>query len=257
MSSALISSRSSVASRLVSAGALVAVCVLGALGSLAACGGSTTSGVNDGDAGGLGSGTGNGNGSGNGSGSGSGTGSSGGSSDASSGGADGAFDGGRVTHVPAVHRATAVACSHDRGPGTADPQIMGAQCSTDAECTAGADGRCLVTTVAAHLNYCSYDTCFTDADCGGKVCTCRESPSDANTCEAGNCKLDSDCGAGGYCSPSADPDKTNFGTTGWWCHTATDACTDDTDCDSSKHEKCVYDPTLTHWTCSSQAFLPP
>ena len=121
----------------------------------------------------------------------------------------------------------------------------------------GADGRCLTTKVAARLNYCSYDTCFTDADCGGKVCTCRESPSDANSCQAGNCKLDADCGPGGYCSPSADPDKTNFGTTGWWCHTAADACIDDTDCNSSKHEKCVYDPMLTHWTCSNQAFLPP
>jgi hypothetical protein len=227
------------------------------LGSLAACGGSTISGVSDADGGGTGTGSGTGSGSGKGNGSGGGTGSSGGSTDASTG-EGGSTDGGKkvFTHVPAIHRATAVACSHDRGPGDFDPQIMNASCESDAECTMGTNGRCLTTKVAARLNYCSYDTCFTDADCGGTVCTCREFPNDANRCQSGNCKVDADCGAGGYCSPSADPDKTNFGTTGWWCHTATDACADDTDC-TGNGEKCVYDPTLSHWTCSSKAFLPP
>ncbi|MEA2751273.1 MAG: hypothetical protein QOI41_5416, partial [Myxococcales bacterium] len=125
------------------------------------------------------------------------------------------------------------------------------------DCTTGTNGRCLKTKVAARNNYCSYDTCFTDAECGGQVCTCRELPNDANRCQAGNCKVDADCGAGGYCSPSADPDKTNFGTTGWWCHTASDECSDDTDCKGANPAKCVYDPTLTHWTCSSMLFLPP
>lgn len=237
--------------RLSFAGLLSSFAVVCGMGVVAACGGSTASGVNDADSGTLGNGNGNGNGNGGGS--------SGGSADASSGGVDGALvDGGKkvLGHAPAVHRATAAACSHDRGPGDFDTMIMSAQCSSDAECTAGADGRCLSTKVAARNNYCSYDTCFTDADCGGKVCTCREFPNDANRCDSGNCKVDADCGAGGYCSPSADPDRTNFGSTGWWCHTATDTCTDATDC-TGAGEKCVYDPALSHFTCSSKAFLPP
>ena len=246
--------------RLSLAGLFSSLVVLCGVGAVAACGGSTTSGVGDADAGTLGNGNGNGNsgGNGNGGGSGSGNGSSGGSTDASSGGVDGATDGGKkgLTHAPAIHRATAAACSHDRGPGDFDTMIMSAQCSSDAECTMGTNGRCLTTKVAARNNYCSYDTCFTDAECGGMVCTCREFPNDANRCEPGNCKVDADCGVGGYCSPSADPDKTNFGTTGWWCHTASDTCADETDC-TGNGEKCVYDPTLSHWTCSSKAFLPP
>ena len=226
----------------------VALAALCGLGSLAACGGSTGSSPNDADAA-----TGGGGGGGGGAGGG-----EGGTSDGSSG-SDGAADSGKViTHAPAVHRATAAACSHDRGPGDFDTQLMNAQCQADADCTMGTNGRCLRTKVAARNNYCSYDTCFADADCGGaKVCTCREFPNDDNRCQAGNCKLDADCGAGGYCSPSADPGATNFGTTGWWCHTAKDECADDTDCNSMKREKCVYDPMITHWSCSSQAFLPP
>ena len=73
------------------------------------------------------------------------------------------------------------------------------------------------------------------------------------------CKSDAECAGGGYCSPSVDPDKTNYGITGWWCHTAADSCIDDADCatDGGPVAKCAYDPGNTHWSCSSQEFLPP
>jgi hypothetical protein len=130
--------------------ALAAVCGLGAL---AACGGSTSSSPNDADAA-----TGTGGGGGGGSGGG-----EGGSADGSTSGDGGTSDGGKqVTHAPVIHRATAAACSHDRGPGDFDTQNMNAQCGSDAECTMGTNGRCLATKVAARTNYCSYDTCFTD-----------------------------------------------------------------------------------------------
>ncbi len=224
---------------------LIALC---GLGPLAACGGGTASGVHDTDGGGTGNGS-----------SGS-SGTSGGTGDGGTGGSDASkSDGGKtITHAPAIHRATAAACSHDRGPGDFDTQNMNAMCASDAECTSGDNGRCLATKVAARTNYCSYDACFTDADCGNsKVCTCREFASDANRCDPGNCKVDADCGAGGYCSPSADPDKTNFGSTGWWCHTKLDECVDDTDCVAQSGAKCVYDPAVSHFTCSSKMFLPP
>lgn len=225
---------------------LVAVGVLGSV----ACGGSAASIGNE-------NGNGNGNGQGN----------DGGGFDSALGvgddggttGNDAGSDAKSVTRIPTNHRASATPCSHDRGVGTADPQIMNPDCAKDADCTTGTNGRCLVTTVAAHLNYCSYDTCFADTDCGGiKVCTCREFPSDANRCAPGNCKVDADCGPKGYCSPSVDFDKTNFGVTGYWCHTAADECANDSDCtDSNGHGKCAYNTQSATWKCSSALFLPP
>lgn len=218
--------------------------------ALVACGGSTVSGIDTGADAGTGTGTG--------------TGSESGSStkrstdDATNDGGSSTDASKTIAREPLNHRATAVACSHVRGPGDAQP-IMGAMCHADADCTAGTNGRCLATKVAARTNSCSYDTCFVDADCGGKVCTCRESANDANRCEPGNCKLDADCGTGGYCSPSVDFDKTNFGFTGWWCHTKSDACVDDRDCPAMKkpNGKCAYDPKTSHWACSDALFLPP
>jgi hypothetical protein len=116
----------------------------------------------------------------------------------------------------------------------------------------------MVTVVAARLNYCSYDGCFTDAECGGKACTCRETPTDANRCGDGDCKVDADCGPGGYCSPSVAFDKINFGIAGYYCHTASDACVDDADCGgSSASAKCAYNPASARWACSTGMFLPP
>jgi hypothetical protein len=166
-----------------------------------------------------------------------------------------------LLHAPATHRPTALECSHSRGAGDFDPTLAFAACHSDAECISGTNGRCLSSKGGAQTNTCSYDSCFTDAECGGstKVCTCRESGSAANRCAGGNCTIDADCGAGGYCSPSVDPDKTNYGLTGWWCHTAADSCADDTDCTSATNTnaKCTFDPKTAHWACSSTLFLPP
>src|SRR5437764_808213 len=75
------------------------------------------------------------------------------------------------------------------------------------------------------------DECLAATACSGaEVCRCREAASDANACVMGNCVVDSDCGAGGYCSPSRAFDRINFGVAGYWCHTASDECVDDVDC---------------------------
>ncbi|MDB4933488.1 MAG: hypothetical protein JWP87_460 [Labilithrix sp.] len=166
-----------------------------------------------------------------------------------------------TTHAPAVHRPAPVSCTHTRGAGDFDVTLQFAACKSDAECINGDNGRCLSSKGGAQTNTCSYDTCFDDSACSGKVCTCRESPASnaANRCSAGNCTIDANCGAGGYCSPSVDPDKTNYGITGWWCHTRKDTCADDADCTSSTNTnaKCAYDPSSAHWACSSTLFLPP
>ena len=76
---------------------------------------------------------------------------------------------------------------------------------------------------------------------------------------AGNCTVDADCGPGGYCSPSVDFDKTNFGVTGYFCHTASDGCKNDSECltNSTPNAKCAYDKTSATWKCSAAQFLPP
>jgi hypothetical protein len=116
---------------------------------------------------------------------------------------------------PAHHRAASVDCPADRGPIAAtpacdvatDPTCPEADCVTDADCTAGTNGRC------SHLHrgpasirlFCTYDECARNDDCPSGACLCRESSesSAANECfDAGDCRLDSDCGPGGFCSPS-------------------------------------------------------
>lgn len=161
--------------------------------------------------------------------------------------------------IPALHRPTPVECSHSRGRGTADPNMVGGPCVVDADCTEGDNGRCMVSVVGAHVNACSYDKCFTDAACGGKACICRESASLPNSCAEGNCTVDADCGVGRFCSPSVSFQATNFGVTGYWCHEASDACVDDADCQKQGSDAgvCAYDPKTTHWACSHEAFLPP
>jgi hypothetical protein len=80
----------------------------------------------------------------------------------------------------------------------------------------------------------------------GRVpCSCRASASDgnANVClTLSNCEVDSDCGSGGYCSPSFASCQQ-----GYFCHTASDTCTDDGDCRSG--EFCVFNMTAGHWLC--------
>ncbi|MCA9605859.1 MAG: hypothetical protein KC619_09715 [Myxococcales bacterium] len=173
----------------------------------------------------------------------------------------GGADGGGA-HEPAMHRSAAVECSHDRGPGTADPGIPDGPCTTDADCAddPANNPRCLASTLGARSNYCSSDACFVDGDCpGGRVCHCREQPSDPNDCTPdGNCVVDADCGEGGWCSPSRGHDRINVGVFGYFCHTPDDECIDDADCGSSPAEaRCVWFPDRSHWACSSEMFLPP
>ncbi len=117
--------------------------------------------------------------------------------------------------VPAVHRPfEGPACPKERAPGTygqlcmIDGGVKGTQCVRDSDCTQGINGRCLASPppISPCGGFCSYDECFSDADCGGNVpCGCRSSASDsaANRClPTSTCRLDADCGPGVYCSPS-------------------------------------------------------
>ena len=170
------------------------------------------------------------------------------------------------TRVPADHRAVeGPPCPSDRAPGggiparclfDGGPSNLG-NCRQDSDCTAGVNGRCFEHGDCYMM--CSYDQCFQDSDCPGKVpCSCRDSASSAanNWCMVDSkCRVDDDCGPCGYCSPSqlsgcvrmcTVPCDTGThcyaGTTevpcscsrscgaGYFCHTADDTCTNDREC---------------------------
>jgi hypothetical protein len=159
--------------------------------------------------------------------------------------------------VPADHRAAAAACPSDRPAG--DATAPGGKCTKDADCTSGKNGRCLAPRPPDLVeNTCSYDDCFTDADCGSGVCACRSATHHgANTCFHANCRTDADC-AGRGCSPSAvatDPSCQSglaIGSFGYFCHTASDECIDDGDCGGSGPSGpkiCIFDADVAHWRC--------
>jgi hypothetical protein len=160
--------------------------------------------------------------------------------------------------VPLVHRATAPTCPSDRPAAGCSLQGPIAQCHADADCTAGTNGRCSGN-VHDGCN-CTYDTCFSDADCpSGTLCACRNvahADQGANVCLRSNCRTDADCGPGGYCSPSFDAGcGAYFGVTGWWCHTAADTCTKDSDCAAQDLGQgdgnfCGFFPQVGHWQCA-------
>ena len=67
------------------------------------------------------------------------------SSGGASGGGGASGAGGFILRPPSLHRSSADACSHDRGPGDFDPfnpSDGGSSCTKDADCTAGENGRC-------------------------------------------------------------------------------------------------------------------
>ncbi len=165
------------------------------------------------------------------------------------------------TRVPQVHRAQASACSSARGSGDQFTPRSGDECTSDATCTTGSNGRCLF---LAGNGHCSYDACTSDTDCtGGAVCDCRPSGTSnrPNICLGGDCRVDTDCGATGYCSRSEIPGAIpvwegngapGFSTvfsTGYFCHTANDCCIDKVDCapNGTHYDYCLF--AKDRWMC--------
>ena len=160
--------------------------------------------------------------------------------------------------APKVHRATAVSCPTTRDPGHVELADSAAnKCTTDAECTAGKNGRCWGGLQPAS---CSYDECVVDADCGRAVCDCRNVGARGmpNKCFRGTCRTDADCDGGkGYCSPSATNLESGcvgpaLGAYGYFCHVAADECVDDEDC-GTPIKQCLFDADVVHWRCTQVA----
>ncbi len=164
--------------------------------------------------------------------------------------------------VPLKHRATATACPTARGSmnGTwGDAGNLG-DCSSDSDCTAGTNGRCIPGFGGAFHLQCSYDECSNDTMCPGTVCVCRAdaTSSNPNVCgsSASNCRVDADCGPSGFCSPTESSNQFCYGEAlTYACHTPADECVDDSDCGADG--SCNYDPSAAHWKCGSLCLPPP
>lgn len=140
-------------------------------------------------------------------------------------------------------------CVRERASAPLDPAATPVECRSDAECTAGANGRCLrVSNHGPHgpsyeATACSYDACFEDADCEGRqICVCaRRAAGEVGTghaCAPGDCAVDADCGAGRYCR------RTEVGR---FCHLPSDECVEETDCGEGRG--CAPDPTTGIQRC--------
>ena len=169
--------------------------------------------------------------------------------------------GGVPPRAPALSRPVAVECSRERPPGkpSAEPN-KSPECKVDADCKAGINGRCNEHYGGHGFQFsgCDYDRCFSDAECGGGVCTC--SPG-GNYCNPpGNCLVDSDCGRGGFCSPTngEDPEKTYSTVQTYFCRTPKDECVTDEDCAKAGESRktCTYGRSIGHWLCIDNQMCP-
>ena len=170
-------------------------------------------------------------------------------------------DGSAPSRVPTDHRPTATTCTGDRPPGisAADSAHFSGDCRSDADCTAGKNGRCELEALSKLV--CTYDECAADSDCSAGVCTCRnDAHFGANTCFHGDCTTDADCGSS-YCSPSGTTIQSNCMTTatgpvpasafGYFCHSPADECVDDSDCGPDAHfsDVCAFQSETRKWVC--------
>ena len=158
-------------------------------------------------------------------------------------------------HAPMYHRADDSQCRAAAPAGNCSFGGGGFDCSQDSDCTAGVNGRCNMNNGGAVFCRCTYDVCMRDTDCpAGQACGCHGAAfnTDSNACVPGNCRVDSDCGAGGFCSPTIG----GCGSlAGYYCHTANDTCSDDTDCAATGAIRaCQYSMTSSRWECIDRLF---
>jgi hypothetical protein len=155
--------------------------------------------------------------------------------------------------VPASHRTSDAACTVVPPAGSC-PSGFSGNCKSDSDCTAGLNGRCNPFGATAACA-CAYDACTKDTDCPpSSVCACGVGLA-GNACVASGCRVDTDCGAGGYCSPTVaiDPSCMKYGFNGYFCHTKSDTCVNDTDCPAAPMgpQACVYQADTQHWACAT------
>ncbi len=179
--------------------------------------------------------------------------------------------------VPAMHRATAMACSGElaeagapismpdggpTGPSSTpypiaqDGSFIG--CNSDSDCPPCPNGQrdhCFGEPSLPSFQYCACDQCNSDQDCGATgACVCNATGWSnmplGTRCVSANCRVDADCGPGGFCSPTPNIERLCY-SPGYYCHTAADQCVNDTDCGSA--EVCSYSSATGAWSCTAIA----
>jgi len=166
--------------------------------------------------------------------------------------------------VGIYHRETAGACPAEREVSTPEPdecgQFLDSTCSAHADCTDGPNGRCWQGPWGMSACECSYDECFSDAECEpDMLCACGEQQPFENyanhRCIHTPCHTDADCDAG-YCMAvpyycDLPPDAETLWTHEFACATDGDEC--------RNHETCICEDEYSRchpverggpWTCA-------
>ncbi|MCX4242430.1 ferritin-like domain-containing protein [Paraliomyxa miuraensis] len=150
-----------------------------------------------------------------------------------------------------VHRVEAIACEVPQPQGQSCA-LEGQNCATDADCTAGAFGRCLQQSdpfFGEEFCSCSYG-CATDADCDAdQVCACGGTVSATqyptrSRCIASSCTDDASCG-NSLCALGQGEDGCGI-SYGAACLTPDDQCRSDLDC--MDYVDC-FPQSEGHWAC--------
>lgn len=101
----------------------------------------------------------------------------------------------------------------------------GAECTTDADCTAAPHGFCSFGNGELGGCFCNYG-CVEDADCAsGYVCVCGDP---VGYCATADCTSDADCAGDALCSTYIT--VPGCGGFGYACQTGSDECASDADC---------------------------
>jgi hypothetical protein len=149
-------------------------------------------------------------------------------------------------YAPTPTRPSPTTCNACRPPSLVGSGGTETNCMGDADCTMGMNGRCTFGRIGPH---CTYDTCFSDSDCGAdQVCLCDGGDGGGNHCITTTCGTNNDCG-GQTCSPTFGSCGNYAGIVSYACHTTSDECTVDSDC-AGVDAYCKFDPAVSHWVCS-------
>jgi len=165
-----------------------------------------------------------------------------------------------VTLLPASASASAptVAVSPRRACPKAPPAkpATAGSCTSDGDCKDGREGRCKDVYLGHGMSraICTYDTCASDSDCEGKLCLCGASYEGRNACFAANCHDDADCPAGNKCADVPSTATGGLISSGRYCRTAKDTCTEHS-CGDQK--TCAFTATTGTWECVTSKYPPP
>jgi len=149
-------------------------------------------------------------------------------------------------------------CDPDRVRPAGDTVGIIQECTSHSDCVDGVNGRC---TLRGAYTVCTYDECFSDADCpAGTRCACGVEQLDGNLCQGDNCSgcAVADCALSWGCE--GHNGGSDSGAQSFECYTPDDSCHTDADCDSGEY--CTRGPDTIgeavdpSWHCASPSCGP-